>query len=126
MIMPMLTVTLPIYREKYKAMQAETQFLKVASEQNYQATVNALQTEYYEVLQLYNDAQRRMKLYDNQSQLTQKTLDITLKSFSSGSNLSDILRIRQQLLNYELKKIEAVTDFNKAKVQLSRLRALKD
>ena len=66
MIMPMLTVTLPIYRKKYTAMQTETKFLKAASEQNYQATVNALQTEYYEALQLYNDAQRRTKLYDNQ------------------------------------------------------------
>ena len=126
MIMPMLTVTLPIYRKKYTAMQTETKFLKAASEQNYQATVNALQTEYYEALQLYNDAQRRTKLYDNQRQLAQKTLDITLKSFSSGSNLSDILRIRQQLLSYELKQVEAVTDYNKAKVLLSRLRPLKD
>src|ERR1035437_2165536 len=32
MIMPMLTVSLPISRKKYKAMQAETNFLKTASE----------------------------------------------------------------------------------------------
>ena len=121
MIMPMLTVTLPIYRKKYTAMQTETKFLKAASEQNYQATANALQTDYYEALQLYNDAQRRMKLYDNQRQLAQKTLDITLKSFSSGSNLSDILRIRQQLLDYELKQVGAVTDYNKAKAWIKRL-----
>ena len=121
MIMPMLTLTLPIYRKKYAAMQTETKFLKAASEQNYQAIVNALQTEYYEALQLYNDAQRRMKLYDNQRQLAQKTLDITLKSFSSGSSLNDILRIRQQLLNYELKQVEAVADFNKAKTWVKKL-----
>ena len=121
MIMPMLTVTLPIYRKKYTAMQTETKFLKAASEQNYQATVNALQTEYYEALQLYNDAQRRIKLYESQRQLSKKTLDISLKSFSSGSNLSDILRIRQQLLDYELKQVVAVTDYNKAKAWIKRL-----
>ena len=124
MIMPMLTVTLPIYRKKYTAMQTETKFLKAASEQNYQATVNALQTEYYEALQLYNDAQRRMKLYENQRQISQKTLDITLKSFSSGSNLSDILRIRQQLLDYELKQVVALTDYNKAKAWIKRLKSV--
>jgi outer membrane protein TolC len=122
MIMPMLTVTLPIYRKKYKAMQAETRFLKTASEQNYQATANALQTEYYEALQQYNDAGRRMKLYDSQSQLAKKSLDISIKTFSSSaSGLSDILRIRQQLLDYELKQVEAVVEFNKAEALIKRL-----
>jgi len=122
MIMPMLTVTLPIYRKKYKAMQAETGFLKMASEQNYQAIANALQTQYYEALLLYNDAQRRMKLYDSQSQLAQKSLDISIKTFSSSSSgLTDILRIRQQLLDYELKQVEAVIDFNKAEALIKRI-----
>jgi len=122
MIMPMLTVTLPVYRKKYKAMQTETDFLKKASEQNYQATANSLQTEYYEALQLYYDAQRRMKLYESQSRLAQKTLDISIKTFSSAaSGLSDILRIRQQLLDYELKQVEAVADFNKAEAWVKRL-----
>jgi outer membrane protein TolC len=122
MIMPMVTVTLPIYRKKYKAMQTETNFLRKASEENYQATANALQTEYYEALQLYNDAQRRMKLYASQSQLAKKTLDIMIKTFSSSaSNLTDILRIRQQLYDYESKQVEAIVDFNKSEVWIKRL-----
>lgn len=122
MIMPMLTVSLPIYRKKYKAMQAETNFLRTASEQSYQTTVNALQSEYYQALQQYNDAGRRMKLYDNQSQLTKKSLDISIKTFSSSaSGLSDILRIRQQLLDYELKQVEAVVEYNKAEALIKRL-----
>jgi len=122
MIMPMLTVTLPIYRKKYKAMQTETNYLKTATQQNYQATANSLQTDYYEALQNYSDAQRRMKLYDNQSKLAQKSLDILIKTFSSSaSNLTDILRIRQQLLDYELKQVEAISDFNTAKAWVKRL-----
>jgi len=122
MIMPMLTVTLPIYRKKYKAQQAETKFLKTATELNYQATANALQAEYYEALQLYNDAQRRIKLYDNQSLLAKKSLDIMIKTFSSSaSGLTDVLRIRQQLFSYELKQVEATTDFNKAEAWINKL-----
>ena len=122
MIMPMLTVTLPIYRKKYDAMQAETKFLKTASEQNFQATVNMLQTQYYEALQQYNDASRRLKLYDSQSQLAKKSLDISIKTFSlSASGLSDILRIRQQLLDYEFKQVDAVVEFNKAEALIKKL-----
>jgi outer membrane protein TolC len=122
MVMPMVTVTLPLYRKKYKATQTETSFLKKASEENYQATANALQTEYYEALQLYKDAQRRMKLYASQSQLAKKTLDIMIKTFSSSaSGLTDILRIRQQLYDYESKQVEAIVDFNKSEVWIKRL-----
>lgn len=122
MIMPMVTMTLPIYRNKYKAMQAESKLLKAASEQSYQATQNALLTEYYEALKLYNDALRQMKLYDSQSQLTQKSLDISMRSFaSSATGLTDILLIRKQLLDYETKRIEAITQFNKAKAWIQRL-----
>lgn len=122
MIMPMVTMTLPIYRNKYKAMQTESKLLKAASEQSYQATQNALLTEYYEALKLYNDALRQMKLYDSQSQLTQKSLDISMRSFaSSATGLTDILLIRKQLLDYETKRIEAITQFNKAKAWIQRL-----
>jgi outer membrane protein TolC len=124
MVMPMVTVTLPIYRKKYKAMREEAELMKTANKQGYQATSNSLQTEYYEAIQLYQDAQRRMKLYDNQHELAEKSLNILQKSFSvSGSGLTDVLRIRQQTLDYELKKIEAISDNNTAIAWLKRLMA---
>ncbi len=124
MIMPMVTVTLPIYRKKYKAMQEEVRLQKVATQQNYQATTNALQTEYYEAIQLYQDARRRMKLYQNQADLANKSLNILLKSFaSSGSGLTDLLRIRQQTLDYETKQIEAISDNNTSIAWIKRLMA---
>ena len=122
MIMPMVTVTLPIYRKKYIAMQTEADLLKTATSQNYQATANSLQTEYYKAVQLFQDAQRRVKLYENQYQLASKSLDLILKSFSTSSSaLTDVLRVRQQTLDYELKQVEAVADLNTAIAWLKRL-----
>ena len=125
MVMPMLTVTLPVYRKKYKAMKSETELLKTASEQGYAATSNSLQAEFYDAVQLYQDALRRQKLYDNQSLLAGKSLSIMLKDFSaSGSGLTDILRIRQQTLDYKFKKVEAVADYNVAVAWLKKLGSL--
>lgn len=129
MIMPMVKVTLPIYRKKYKAMRNEADMLKVATEQNYKATSNSLQTEYFEAVQFYQDAERRMKLYESQSLLAKKSLDIMVKSFSastSGSGLTDILTIRQQTLDYEFKQIEARVDYNSSIAWLKRLMANTD
>jgi outer membrane protein TolC len=122
MVMPMVTVTLPIYRKKYNAMIREAELMQSATSENYQAAANSLQAEYYQAVQLYQDAQRRIKLYDNQYQLASKSLDLMLKSFSvSNSALTDVLRVRQQTLDYELKKVEAVADFNTAIAWLKRL-----
>jgi outer membrane protein TolC len=124
MVMPMVTVTLPIYRKKYNAMIREADLMEKASSENYQAAANSLQAEYYQAVQLYHDAQRRIKLYGNQYQLASKSLDLMLKSFSvSTSALTDVLRIRQQTLDYELKQVEAAADFNTAIAWLKRLMA---
>jgi outer membrane protein TolC len=124
MVMPMAVFTLPIYRKKYTAMQKEADFLREATSANYQATANSLQSEYYQAVLLYQDSQRRVKLYGNQFQLASKSLDLMLKSFStSSSGLTDVLRVRQQTLDYELRQVEAVADFNTAIAWLKRLMA---
>ena len=124
MVMPMVTVTLPIYRKKYKAMQDEAELLKNATVKGIQAASNSLQAEYYEAVQNYQDAQRRMGLYVGQYQLANQSLNILMKSFSaSGAGLIDVLRVRQQTLDYELKQVDAVADFNSALAKLQRLMA---
>ena len=124
MIMPMVVLTLPIYRKKYTAMQNEAELMKSATSENYQATANSLQSEYYQAVLLYQYAQRRIKLNENQFQLASKSLDLMLNSFSTSSvGLTDVLRVRQQTLDYELRQVEAVADFNTAIAWLKRLMA---
>lgn len=124
MIMPMVTLTLPIYRGKYRAMQSEADFEKTASARNYAASANNLKTEYYQAVQLYEDARRRMDLYGSQSLLAGKSLDIMVQRFTvSGSGLDELLRLRQQTLDYEYKKTEALAGYNTAIAWLKRLMA---
>lgn len=113
MLMPMLKVTLPVYRRKYKAMRTEIVHLKNASGQAFTSALNNLRTDYFEARQLLDDAKRRLSLYESQSGLAKKSLDIMIKSFSSNlAGLSDILQVRQQLLDYETKRTEAFYDYN--------------
>ena len=63
MIMPMVTVTIPLYRKKYNAMKSEAELMKEANTLGSESLSNSLKAEYYEALQLYQDASRRQKLY---------------------------------------------------------------
>ena len=122
MIMPMVTVTLPIYRKKYKAMQSEAALLQSANAQNIKSTANALQTESFQANQAFLDAERRIKLYKSQYELASRTTDILVKGFSaSGNGLTDILRVRQQMFDYGYRQMEAVADLNVAIAWLKRL-----
>jgi len=124
MIMPMVTVTLPIYRKKYTAMINEAELLRGAAEQSYRSVSNSLQTEYYQTVQQYQDAQRRIELYESQFQLATKSFNLMLKGYSTSSTqLTDVLRVYQQTLDFELKKVEAVADFNTSIALLKRLMA---
>jgi len=122
MIMPMATFSLPVYRKKYKSLREETDIMRASSEQNFKAASNALRTEYYEAMQMYHHAQQRMKLYEHQRTLAQKTLEIMLKGFAASvAPLTEVLRIQQQLLEYDNKEIEAVADHNIAIAWMQRL-----
>ncbi len=89
-----------------------------------QTFLNAKAAESRLETQLYQDAQRRVKLYENQYLLASKSLDLILKSFSTSSSaLTDVLRVRQQTLEYELKQVEALADFNTSIAWLKRLMA---
>jgi len=124
MIMPMVSVSLPIYRKKYRAMKLEADYLKTASEQNYAATANNLITDFYQAVQQFEDAKRRVRLFTSQSLLAQKSLDIMIRNFAaSGSGLAEILRLRLQTLDYDYKQVEAVADCGTAVAWLKRLMA---
>jgi outer membrane protein TolC len=124
MIMPMVTLTIPIYRKKYNAMQKEVDKLKESTEYQVQALQNSLKTAYFEVVQNYQDANRRIDLYAKQASLANQSLSIMIKSYSaSGVGLTDLLIIQQQTLDYELKQIQAIADYNTAIAKLNSMMA---
>jgi outer membrane protein TolC len=127
MIMPMVSVSLPIYRKKYEAMQKETKLMKEASEENSKATRNELYTAYLEALRQYSDSENLLKLYEKQKSLLGKSLSVSLNAYSTGlSTLSEIQSLRRRLLDYDLKYIKALVDFNTAKALVMRLVAITD
>ena len=80
-------------------------YLKTATAENLQSASNSLQVEYFQAVQLYNDSWRRIKLYDKQFALASRTLDLVMKDFSSSAaELTEVLRVRQQTFDYELKQ----------------------
>lgn len=107
-IMPMLSVTLPIFRKKYKAKQREVNFMLQATNYEKQAVKNNLQTAYsmanYNVLK----AKTLKILYKNQIESTQQAISLLIAAYSnSGTNFEEFLRMNQDLLMLQIATVSA-------------------
>jgi outer membrane protein TolC len=122
MVMPMLTITLPIYRNKYKSMIKEAELNRLSASQAKQNVTNDLQVKYSETLTSLNDAERRITLDKGQIDLAQRTVSLLITGFStSGSKYDELLRMEQQLLDYRFKLVQAIVDQNSAVAMLENL-----
>jgi outer membrane protein TolC len=124
MLMPMVSITIPIYRNKYKALQRENEFLQQASREKYADTFNNLQAEVYQLKYQLDDAKRKIDLYEKQAGLARTTYSLAVQEFISGkNNLSDVIQIQRQLLDYQLKTAETVAGYNTFVAGLYKLAA---
>ncbi len=127
MIMPMVKFTLPIYRKKYKAQLSDSKFMKQSAELQYQNTQNELQASFVAINLRITDASRKIALYAKQRQLAQTTFELMLREFTTSSvGLTDVLQVQRELLNYSLKQVESVVEYNTAVAEFEKIIAKDD
>jgi outer membrane protein TolC len=124
MIMPMLSISLPIFRGKYKAAQKESQLLRQASEEKYFSTQNILEATLYQFKHQLDEAQRKIGLYRKQSELARTTYELITGEFAAGkSDLSAAIQVQRQLMDYQFKKAEAIAAYNTVVANIQKLTA---
>jgi outer membrane protein TolC len=103
MVMPMATVSLPIYRKKYKAMESESKLYWEANERQKEDLQHNLETEFESILATIRNADRKIKLLEEQIELTEQTLDLSVTSYATeGSSFEEIMNIQRELLDFRL------------------------
>jgi outer membrane protein TolC len=124
MIMPMISVSIPIFRSKYKAAQKESQLLHQASREKYFNTQNMLEATLYQFKHQLDDAQRKIGLYRKQSELAHIAYELITGEFAVGkSDLSAVIQVQRQLLDYQLKETEAIAAYNTVVANIQKLTA---
>ena len=106
MVMPMVSMTLPINRKKYKSMVRSSELMREASLQQQKAAENELSAMLEEMLSELRSTERNARLYEEQTKLLQQTLDLMLTDYATGSgSFEELLAVQQQLLDYRLKEV---------------------
>ena len=110
-LFPKIGLTIPLYRNKYKAMVQQVAYESTANELQKQNLSNSLESLFEKTWKDYLDAQRRNALYRSQVGLAENSMHILETEYSSSNrNFEEILRIDRKLLKYALELEKAKTD----------------
>ena len=112
-IMPMVGISLPLYREKYKAMKRETKMKLEAVRNEQKNRLNNLSSQYEKAEEQYLDAVRKVDLYKEQVEETERIYNLLKTNYSAdGENFFELLRTRLMVQKFELKLEKAKANQN--------------
>ena len=110
-VFPTVGITIPLYRNKYKAMVQEVAYQELANEKKKESKSNTLETLFEKTWKDYLDADRRINLNKNQVDLARKSLKILETEYATANkNFEEILRMERKVLQYHLALEKAVAD----------------
>jgi outer membrane protein TolC len=110
-VFPMIGITVPLYRNKYRAMVNEVVYLQEAKEFEIEDKNNILVTILENAWKEYLDADRRLRLYISQLELANQSLNLLEIEYATGNkNFEEILRMERKVLKYGLELEMARSD----------------
>jgi outer membrane protein TolC len=123
-LMPMVSVSIPIFRSKYKAAVKEAQLMQESYSLQKKDFANTLTSNYEMAWFEIQQQQELIELYDQQIQESNQALNLLFTAYSnSGNEFEEVLRMQQQLLKYEKMKATAATQYQIALAKLNYLTA---
>ncbi|WP_421803167.1 TolC family protein [Flagellimonas sp.] len=125
-LMPMLTVTLPIFRGKYKAAVKEAQLIQESFLLQKNEIANSLNSNYEMALFDIRQQTDLVSLFDQQIEESRQALNLLFTAYgNSGKDFEEVLRMQQQLLKYDKLKITALSQYRIAMAKLDYITAKK-
>lgn len=123
-VMPMVSMSLPIFRGKYKAVVKEAQFTQSAITSYKEDFENNLVSTYEMTWYELDRADQLIDLYRIQIEKTEQAIDLLLTAYSnSGKDFEEVLRMQQELLKYQMAETIALKVYSTALAKLDYITA---
>ncbi|MGB3467116.1 MAG: TolC family protein [Cyclobacteriaceae bacterium] len=125
-LMPMVSMSIPIFRKKYNAAIKEAQLSQESYQLQREDYTNRLIANYESTAFELDRERQLIELYDQQIEESQQALNLLYTAYSnSGKEFEEVLRMQQQLLKYEKMKATAITNYHTALAKLDYITAKK-
>lgn len=111
-IMPMVTVSLPIFRKKYNAATKEAKLMQESYAFQKEAYENKLNGTYYKLVFELEKERDLLKLYEGQVITLSKSLNLLFAYYSNANkDFEEVLRMQQELLKYQKMQLSSISTF---------------
>lgn len=108
-IMPMVSISLPIFRKKYKASREQAEFLYSSSESEHVAVMNELKSMLAITVYEYQKSEKLVRLYNRQLISSSQANKLYISAFSNATgDFEEVLRMNQDILMLKTQRIEAI------------------
>lgn len=122
MVMPMVTLSLPIYRKKIASKIKQADYLKNGAAMQQEETTNQLTLQWASAFRDWEESERLLSLYEAQVALVEQQLSVMETTYSGGTlSLSEVVQTQQLLLDYRRKKLNALYQQHQSLAQLDAL-----
>jgi outer membrane protein, heavy metal efflux system len=123
-LMPMVSLSIPIFRGKYRAAVREAQLNQEKFSLQKAEYSNTLEAGYDMATFELEQQQQLLELYRKQVQTSRQSLNLLFSAYgNSGKEFEEVLRMQQQLLKYEKLAAAAEAQYQVAVAMLSYLTA---
>lgn len=121
-IMPMVSISLPIYRRKHRAAIKEAELMRLSIAEKKQEVTNSLLAD-FEMAQFEKQkAIEEYQLFNDQIKSTQQAITLLLSTYSNaGEDFEEVLLMQQTLLKYQITSASALKDYYIALAKLDYL-----
>lgn len=127
MPMVMLKVSLPIYRKKVNAQERAAALMKANTDESYTDQVDRIRSRYDGIIRESEEARRRIELCDKESRILDHTITLMSAEYVNGtSSITDILQTQRMLIDFKLKRNDAVAAYDTAVAEMENLAAVND
>lgn len=122
MVMPMVTLSLPIYRKKISSKIKQADYLKNGAAMQQEETTNQLTLQWASAFRDWEESERLLNLYEAQVALVEQQLQVMETTFAGGNlALAEVLQTQQLMLDYRSKKLNALYQQHQSLAQLDAL-----
>lgn len=122
MIMPMLSISLPIFGKKYKAKQKEAELMAEGMQAKQEKQKNTLSSEYARALFEFKKAKKLIDLYGRQIKTALQANKLLVSGFSNATEaFEEILQMNQDILMFKIERFRALKGKLTAQAKLEYL-----
>jgi len=120
--MPVLSLSIPIYRKKYRAYIESAELKKEVFELEKREQLNQFYRQHARLIFEMKEQLALTALYNTQIQTAKQSLNLLQAAYSNATKeVEDVLLMQDQLLNYQKEKIASITKYQLLSADLNYL-----